>query len=277
MEPARTVDAMTLASLGLALAFAVPPAPGAVADDVAYRLGPGDVVEVTVEGRPELSRVPTVQTSGAVYVPGAGEVAVGGLTAAEAAARIAEALAGGGRPPTVEVRVREYLSQFVWVRGAVNQPGRKYLRGGTRLVDVLLDAGGFAADASGRLTVERVSGELPGGGRRLVLRLSGRTPTADDLRQLALFLRSGDSVTAGVQQWVRASAGVAKPGRYPFEEGLTLGALVEAAGGRAGSGKVVVRRATGDVEADLDDVRSGRAADVPLVPGDEVAARGGRR
>jgi polysaccharide export outer membrane protein len=259
----------------LALAALVGRAPAA--DDPAYRVGPGDVIELIVEGRPELARVPTVQTSGTVFVPGAGEVAVHGLTTAEIATRVAAALAGDGVPPRVEVRVREYQSQFVWVRGAVNRPGRKALRGGTRLVDALLDAGGFAATASGRITVERASGGLPGGGPRLVLRLSGRTPSPADLTQLALPLRAGDSVTVEAQQWVRASAGVAKPGRYPLEDGLTLGGLVEVAGGRSGSGKVVVRRATGDVEADLDAIRSGRAADVPLAPGDEVAARGGRR
>lgn len=268
---------MRVLSLAAALTLAAVVAGATAADDAAYRVGPGDVIEVVVEGRPELSRLPTVQTSGTVFVPGAGDVAVRGLTTAEIATRIAAALAGGGAPLRVEVRVREYQSQFVWVRGAVNRPGRKALRGGTRLVDALLDAGGFAATASGRITVERASGELPGGGPRLELRLSGRTPSPEDLTRLALPLRAGDSVTAEVQQWVRASAGVARPGRYPFEEGLTLGALVEAAGGRAGSGKVVVRRATGDVEADLDAIRSNHAADVPLAPGDDVAARGGRR
>jgi polysaccharide export outer membrane protein len=268
---------MRLVLLGLALALAAPRYGAPAVDDAEYRLGPGDVIEVAVEGRPELSRVPTVQTSGTVFLPGAGEVAVRGLTAREASARLAEALAGGGPPPKVEVRVRDYQSQFVWVRGAVNRPGRKALRGGTRLVDALLDAGGFAADASGRLTVERAVGELPGGGRRLALQLSGHAPTADELAQLALRLRPGDSVTAEVQRWVRATAGVARPGRYPFEDGLTLTGLVAAAGGRAGSGRVVVRRAAGNVEADLDAIRSGRAADVPLVPGDEVAAGGGRR
>ena len=269
MRLALLAAAVGLAA-GVGLAAAEPP------DDAAYRVGPGDVIEVQVEGRPELSRVPTVQTSGEVFVPGAGDLPVRGLTTAEIAARVAAALAGDGRAPRVEVRVREYQSQFVWVRGAVNRPGRKALRGGTRLVDALLDAGGFSAAASGRLTVDRASGELPDGGTRLTLRLA-RTPSPADLAELALPLRAGDAITAEVQRWVRVTAGVARPGSYPFEDGLTLGGLVRAAGGRAGSGRVVVRRATGSVEADLDAIRSHRTADVPLAPGDEIAARGGRR
>jgi len=172
----------------------------------------------------------------------------------------------------VSVRVREYRSQFVWVRGAVNRPGRKALKSGTRLVDALLDAGGFAPGASGQVTIERATGELPDGSHRRVVRLSGASPSPEELAELSLPLRAGDAVTAEAQTWVSVTAGVARPGRYPFDDGLTLGRLVEAAGGRAGAGRVVVRGAGREVEADLDAIRAGRADDVPLAAGDEVAA-----
>ena len=239
----------------------------------AYRVGPGDVLEVVVDGRADLSRLPTVQTSGTIFLPGAGEVEVRGLTTGEIAARLAGALAGGNAPPQVAVRVRDYQSQFVWVRGAVNRPGRKALRSGTRLIDALLDAGGLAPGASGGLTIERATGELPDGAHRRSVRLSGASPSAEDLEELALPLRSGDTVTAETQAWVSVVAGVVRPGRYPFDDGLTLGRLVDAAGGRAGTGRVVVRRAGGDIEADLDAIREGRAPDVPLAAGDEILAR----
>jgi len=127
--------------------------------------------------------------------------------------------------------------------------------------------------ASGRLTVERTTGELPDGSHRRVVRLSGGSPSAEELRELELPLRSGDAVTAETQAWVSVAAGVVRPGRYPFDEGLTLGRLVEVAGGRAGTGRVVVRRAAGATEVDLDAIREGRAADMPLAAGDEVLAR----
>jgi polysaccharide export outer membrane protein len=242
-----------------------------------YRVGPGDVLEVVVEGRGDLARLPTVQTSGTIFLPGPGEVEVRGLTPAEVAARLASALAADGATPRVSVRVREYRSQFVWVRGAVNRPGRKALKSGTRLVDALLDAGGFASGASGQVTIERATGELPDGSHRRVVRLSGASPSPEELAELSLPLRAGDAVTAEAQAWVSVTAGVARPGRYPFDDGLTLGRLVEAAGGRAGAGRVVVRGAGREVEADLDAIRGGRAADVPLVAGDEVTAGTRRR
>ena len=33
-----------------------------------YRVGPGDVIEVVVDGRPDLSRMPTVQTLSLIHI-----------------------------------------------------------------------------------------------------------------------------------------------------------------------------------------------------------------
>ena len=181
-------------------------------------MGPGDVLEVAVDGRPDLSRLPTVQTTGRVWLPRAGEVEVRGLTTDEIAARVAPLLAGEDLPaPRVSVRVREYHSQFVWVRGAVLRPGRKPLRSGSRLVDALLDAGGFQPGASGEVTVERASGTLPDGSRSATFRFGG-SPTPEELEHLSLPLEPGDVITAGIQRWVTVSGAVRKPGRYPFEQ-----------------------------------------------------------
>jgi protein involved in polysaccharide export with SLBB domain len=46
---------LAVASVLLAQAAAPAPAPN--------RVGPGDVLEVSVDGRPDLARLPTVQTS----------------------------------------------------------------------------------------------------------------------------------------------------------------------------------------------------------------------
>jgi protein involved in polysaccharide export with SLBB domain len=173
----------------------------------------------------------------------------------------------------VIVRVREHHSQFVWVRGAVGRPGRKPLRGGTRLVDALLEAGGLAAGASGEVVVER-----PGGfadGRREERLLLRSTPGERELQQLGMALEPGDIVTAVLQGWVVVSGAVRRPGRYPLGEIATVLALVEAAGGRLGGAGVVVRRrdALGtmrEIAVDLDAVRRGAVADTQLLPGDQV-------
>ncbi len=244
-----------------------------------YRVGPGDVIEVAVDGRPDLSRMPTVQTTGNVWLPRAGDVAVRGLTAAEIGARVAPLLAGSDlASPRVAVRVSGYNSQFVWVTGAVNRPGRKPLRSGTRLVDALLDAGGFVPDASGEVVVARGSDAFADSTREVRFKFGGKDPTPEELEKLGLPLAAGDRVTAVLQRWVGVSGAVQRPGPYAFADSLTLRALVDQAGGllRTGSQRVILRRAGVDQEVDLADVRSGRVPDVALQPGDEVLVRARR-
>jgi protein involved in polysaccharide export with SLBB domain len=175
----------------------------------------------------------------------------------------------------VTVRVREYQSQFVWVRGAVLRPGRKPLRGGTRLVDALLDAGGFLPDASGAVTVERPGKPFPDGSTTVRFRFTGESPSPAELEQLGLALASGDVIIAEVQRWVFVTGAVRRPGRRPFEDGLTVSRLVEASGGLApgASDRVLVRRSGVEIEADLGDIRDGKAADVDLAAGDAIVVR----
>lgn len=262
---------LALAPLVLLLAQAAPAVP--------YRVGPGDVIEVAVDGRPDLSRMPTVQTTGSVWLPRAGEVAVAGLTTPEIAARVAPLLADAELPqPRVAVRVRGYNSQFVWVTGAVNRPGRKPLRSGTRLVDALLDAGGFVPDASGEVLVKRTGGSFADGSQEARFRFSGKDPTPAELERLSLPLVAGDQVSAVLQRWVGVGGAVQKPGQYAFTEALTLSGLVQQAGGilRSGSDRVILRRAGVDREVDLGDVKSGRVPDVELQPGDAVLVKARR-
>jgi polysaccharide biosynthesis/export protein len=264
---------LAVAPLLALVAQAAAPAPAP------YRVGPGDVIEIVVDGRPDLSRMPTVQNTGSVWLPRAGDVEVRGLTTGEIAARVAPRLAGPElRAPKVAVRVAAYNSQFVWVQGAVNKPGRKPLRAGTRLVDALLDAGGFQQGASGEVVVARSTGSFADGSRELRLRFAGKDPSPEELERLGLPLVSGDQVTATAQRFVGVTGAVQRPGQYAFQEALTLGGLVDQAGGllRSGSDHVVLRRAGAEQEVDLGAVRKGRTPDVALQPGDEVVVKARR-
>jgi protein involved in polysaccharide export with SLBB domain len=150
-------------------------------------------------------------------------------------------------------------------------------------VDALLDAGGFTSRASGEVTVERQNGTFADGRRSLVIRFSGANPSPEELHHLGLRLSNGDLVVASTQNWVIVSGEVTVPGRYPLEPDLTLGRLIEEAGGLTafGSSRVTLRRSnagTGaaDVEVDLKAVRSGSAVDPELSPGDHVVVRAKR-
>jgi polysaccharide export outer membrane protein len=255
-----------------------PAAPATVGD---YEVGPGDVIEVAVYGNDDLSRIPTVQTNGSISLPLLGEVQVAGLTVAEVQRKITNLLAKDYLVnPQVEVKVRDYNSQYVSVVGDVNSPGRKPIRGRMRLIDVLIEAGSFKATASGQVMITRTDGEFEGGQRSITVRISSSSsPSAQDLVNLELPLKNGDIITALPKAFVTVDGEVNRPGRYAIEADLTVTGAISLAGGltRFGSNGVKVRRTDprdGKVtilEVDLKDVRNGKKPDVPLLPNDVIS------
>jgi protein involved in polysaccharide export with SLBB domain len=238
---------------------------------------------VNVPGRPDLSRLPTVQTTGTVFLPLLNEVSVEGLTVGDIRQRLTGLLAERDVVvQSLEVRVREYQSHFVWVRGEVNRPGRKPLRSGSRLVDALVEAGGFSAKASGDVTVERLEGAFPDGSRTRRFRFRPGAPTAEGQLDLELPLHHRDVLTAVAQRYVTVAGAVVRPGRYALDTGMTVSRVISSAGGTTGARKVTVQRqdpATGmtqSLEVDLKNVESGREPDVELLPDDAVSVKGRR-
>ena len=253
------------------------PSPGAAPD---YRVGPGDVLEVTVFGNEDLSRTSTVQTSGVIALPLLGEVEVAGLTLPEVQRKLTTLLARDYLVnPQVEVKVKEYQSQFVSVVGEVNSPGRKPLRGKTRLIDVLVEAGGFTPRASGDVQIARREGSFEGGAKILRMRLSGSAPSPQDQVNLEVLLRNGDLITASPKYYVTVEGEVVRPGRYPIEGELTITGAISTAGGltRFGSSNLKVRRVdpeTGQtriLDVDLKAVRKGKEPDLALLSNDVVS------
>ncbi len=263
---------------------AAAPAPDAAAEASAagggdYEVGPGDVLAIDVFGNEDLSRVPTVQTNGSIAFPLLGEVQVAGLTVAEVQRKIRNLLAKDYLvDPQVEVKVKEYQSQYVSVVGEVNSPGRKPIRGRMRLVDALLEAGGFRETSSGDVMITRTDGAFDDGKKSIAVRISG-SATLQDQINLELALRNGDIITALPKSFVTVDGEVNRPGRYAIEADLTVTGAVSLAGGltRFGSSDVKVRRtdpASGKVsliEVDIKDVRNGKKPDVPLLPNDVVS------
>jgi polysaccharide export outer membrane protein len=255
-----------------------PPAPATVGD---YEVGPGDVIEVAVYGNDDLSRIPTVQTNGSISLPLLGEVQVAGLTIAEVQRKITNLLAKDYLVnPQVEVKVRDYNSQYVSVVGEVNNPGRKPIRGRMRLIDMLIEAGSFKTTASGQVMITRTEGSFEGGQRSITVRISSSaSPSAQDLVNLELPLKNGDILTALPKAFVTVDGEVNRPGRYAIESDLTVTGAVSLAGGltRFGSNGVKVRRTDPEsgkvtiLEVDLKDVRNGKKPDVPLLPNDVIS------
>ena len=121
------------------------------------KLGPGDLLEVSVYNVPELSSKVRVSNAGDVYLPLIDYVHVDGLTQEEAQTLIQKRLEDGGfvRSPHVTIFVDEAASQGVTILGEVGKPGIYPDTASHKLYEVISQAGGFTASASRKIAVLR--------------------------------------------------------------------------------------------------------------------------
>jgi polysaccharide biosynthesis/export protein len=275
MPVGKATPTATASAASAATAATPTPTPGS-AEGAEYRVGAGDVLDVTVFGYPDYSRTAAVQSNGTVVLPLLREVAVASLTIPEIKTKLTTLLARDYlQRPQVEVKVKEYQSQFIIVTGEVNTPGRKPLRGRMTVFDALTEAGGFSPNASGELVITRTDGSFSGGGKTLRLQLSG---SAKDIVNLEVPLRNGDLITSSRKYHVSVDGEVARPGRFTLEPDLTVTGAISLAGGftRFGSRKVTIRRVNAETHAteihkvNIEDVQKGKKPDFPLQPGDTI-------
>lgn len=114
-----------------------------VVDD--YRIGPSDLLEVSVFQVPELSRTVRVNGRGEVTLPLIGQVQAGGLSGQQLETRIAQLLQEKYlQDPQVSVFIKEFVSQRVTVSGEVAKAGVYPISGRTTLMQAIAMAGGLA-------------------------------------------------------------------------------------------------------------------------------------
>jgi polysaccharide export outer membrane protein len=114
-----------------------------------YRIGPNDLIDVEVIDLDNLKRTVRVNAAGAVSLPLIGSVKIGGMTAPDAEARIAERYREKYlQDPQVAIFIKEYTTERITVEGAVSRPGIFPLTGQLTLLRVLALAGGFGPIAN---------------------------------------------------------------------------------------------------------------------------------
>lgn len=205
------------------------PAPPANSPPRIIQIGPGDSVSIQVYGQPDMSTVVYVSDDGAIPVPLAGPVQIGGLSPAEAAKRIEKALKNGNFlvDPHVTLTVTVSRSQRVSVLGQVGHPGQYPIEANTTIFDLLALAGGaldtgsediflLRADASGTLQrypinlkgLEKAKGVIPG-----------------------QTLRGGDSILVPKADQFYIYGEVTTPNKYRVEPDMTVIQAIARAGG----------------------------------------------
>jgi len=130
-----------------------------------YRIGPQDLIEISVFQVAELNRTVRVNTSGDISLPLIGVMKAGGRTVQELEAEIAKSLdAKFLQNPQVTVFVKEFTSQRVTLEGAVKKPGIYPLTGHTTLLQAIAMAEGLdqLADLRGIVIFRMVEGKKMG-------------------------------------------------------------------------------------------------------------------
>ncbi|PYT08694.1 MAG: hypothetical protein DMF49_04465 [Acidobacteria bacterium] len=238
-----------------------------------YRIGKDDKLSIVVARPDYILREVIVDRDGNITFDYVGTVRVEGLTPVEAANKLRDLLDGNYLVnPEVSVAVKEYASQFVFVDGQVRNPGKKALRGGTTLKDVLAEAGGLTDQAGDEVTVTRAQ-KQPSEPERVIV-----SRREIDWDRANLRLRPGDSVTVSEKRYVFLYGEVGIPNRYPYEPGMTLLQSIAMAGGLkewANRKDVrVLRSLSGSIERyDLRDIEKQKIPDVRLQPGDIITVQ----
>lgn len=158
----------------------------------AYKIGPQDVLDVSVFKVAELSKTIQVSDGGSINLPLLGEVPVAGSTARDVEQDLTKKLGAKYlQNPQVTVYIKEYNSQRVTVEGAVKKPGVFPIRGRSTLLQTLALAEGLEKISDQSVVILR-QGES---GKRLAARFDVaeiRSGTVEDP-----VIQSGDVVVAG--------------------------------------------------------------------------------
>ena len=141
-------------------AAAQKPKPPAGAGLEEYKIGPEDVLAISVWKNEPMSRVLPVRPDGMISLPLLDDVMAAGLTPTELRNLLAQRLAEYVPSPAVTVIVNDVKSFKVSVIGEVSKPARYELKSRTSVLDVLALAGGFTQFASRtRIVVLRPEGD----------------------------------------------------------------------------------------------------------------------
>jgi polysaccharide export outer membrane protein len=108
-----------------------------------YRIGPEDVLSISVWKNEPMSRVLPVRPDGMISLPLLDDIMAAGLTPTELRNLLAQKLAEYVPSPAVTVIVNDVKSFKVSVIGEVLRPARYELKSRTSVLDVLALAGGF--------------------------------------------------------------------------------------------------------------------------------------
>ncbi len=247
----------------------------------AQKIGPNDLLWVSVADCPELTRNFRVSSTGTLALPLLKKrLDVAGKFPSEIETEITDALVKEEIlvQPVVTVSVAEYRSVPVSVMGAVKRPITFQAVGNVTLLDALTKAEGLTAEAGPEILVSKPRRAEDGESTGLVERIpiKGLIDEANPLLNVRLY--GGEEVRVPPAGRVYVVGNVRKSGSFPVQDGndttvLKVIALSEGLAPYANKEAYIYRREGGkdsrdEIPVDLSRILDRKAPDVPLQAND---------
>jgi polysaccharide biosynthesis/export protein len=283
--PATTVAQQPTTNAALAPTAAPTNSPNSK-DDSRYRIGPGDVLDVRVYNRPNISRDGVrVEGNGMFRMPLIdSEIQAACKTEGEVAKEISTRYARFYKNLQVDVFIKEYNSNQVAIIGAVNDQSRFKLQRRVRLLELLTYAKGPSAKAGQTINVVHSTApslcQTTNEGEEVATFASYKlSDTLQGDPKANPFLEAGDIVTVPEADQIYIVGNVFMPMTIPLKEPITLTRAIAMAGGTKQDTKKdkirVVRQEPGtnvkkELIVDLSAIEKKSAEDMPLLPNDIV-------
>ncbi len=249
---------LTIACVCAALAQTtrVQTAEPATANLPAQKIGPNDLVAVSVYDAPELTRSVRVSADGYIRLPMLRQrVRAEGTMPSELEARLADALQKENIlvDPVVTVTMMEYHSRPISVVGAVRKPLTFQSVSGTTLVDAITRAEGLTGDAGPEILISRPQTDDSGKTTVLIQRVAVKGLIDEADPELNVKLVGGEEIRIPEVGKVFVVGNVRKPGAFPVHESsgtsvLKLLALAEGLLPFPGKQAFLYRKEAGSIE-----------------------------
>ena len=254
--------------------------------DERYRIGPGDVLDIRIYNRPQLSREAVrVEGSGMIRMPLIEtEIQAACQTEGELAKEIATRYTKYYRNLQVDVFIKEYHSRQVAVIGAVNDQSRFELQRRVRLLELLTYAKGPSVKAGQTINIVHSTNISPckqateneDTGAFSSFKLSDVLAGKPESNP---YLEAGDIVTVPEADQVYVVGNVFMPLTIPLREPVTLTRAIAMAGGLKQDTRKdkirVLRQEPGtsvrkEITVDLYAIEKKRSEDLALAPNDII-------
>jgi len=256
------------------------------AQDDRYRIGPGDVLDIRVYNRPQLSREAVrVEGNGMIRMPLVeNDIQAACMTEGELAKEISTRYARYYKNLQVDVFIKEYHSKQVAVIGAVNEQSRFELQRRVRLLELLTYAKGPTAKAGQTINIVHSTGASP-------CKQIDNTDTSAAFSSYKLsdvlqgdpksnpYLEAGDIVTLPEADQVYVVGNVFMPLTISLKEPITLTRAIAMAGGLKQDTKKdkirILRQEPGtttrkEITVDLSAIEKKSSEDLALAPNDII-------